>query len=65
MIAVALNQEFKEPFGIPEGFVRANMTDRNTLKIFIGPRDIEIDENGKVVGAGTALECWKIEARHQ
>lgn len=50
------NREFASPF-MQEGTVEARVTDRNTLKLRIGPRDIEVDEHLRVIAAGTALDC--------
>ena len=53
-----LNQNFSEPF-LPEGMVTTRVYQRKNKKfldISIGRRDVTIDENGKVVGAGILLE---------
>jgi len=60
MLVVAINQGFGKPF-LPEGFVQARLKQNGNISIAIGPRDIEISPEGKNVGGGTALECWKIE----
>lgn len=49
-----LNKEFGPPF-LPDGFVRAIWEPGNTLRVYIGRRDIHIDEEGHVLGAGTCL----------
>jgi hypothetical protein len=51
-LAKILNAEFSPPF-LREGEVRAKMQGDGTLKIYIGPRDIHISADGKVIGAGT------------
>ena len=52
-----LNHHFQPPF-VPKGTVVAEWYDdeKRILSISIGPRDIQIDENGNVIGAGTFLE---------
>ena len=57
----AINANFSEPF-LPKDFVRARLSKDGTLVLFIGPRDVDIAEDGTTRGAGTALGCWKIEA---
>lgn len=47
-------QHFGEPF-LEKGLARTERSDRGTLKIYIGRRDVEVDENMNVVGAGTCL----------
>lgn len=60
-IAVAINSNFGEEHGFPADFIRAKVDNRGHLCFYFGSRDIEIDENGKVVGSGSGLSCWKIE----
>jgi len=52
-LAVVLNKHFDQPF-IEEGLVKATLNGE-LLTIKIGRRDIEIDRNGDVVGAGTKV----------
>lgn len=49
------NQHFVPPF-LNEGDVNVSLSKDNTLYINIGRRDVEIDENGDVVGCGTMME---------
>ena len=60
-IAIAINSNFTEDFGFPDGFIRATVNLHGNLCLFIGSRDIEMNPNGKVVGSGSGSECWKIE----
>jgi len=51
-----IDQNFGEPF-LKEGMVTADFTygEGKTLAITIGRRDVEINEDGEVVGSGTML----------
>ena len=49
-----LKQDFRPPF-VPEGLVRSEMQDDGTLKLWIGPRDVHLDAEGNVLGAGTCV----------
>lgn len=54
-----LNQNFGEPF-LEEGMVSADIwedeeTGEKSLAIQIGRRDVQIDSDGQVIGAGTML----------
>jgi hypothetical protein len=54
-LAEIINREFGEPFN-PKGTVRAIYHKKDdTLEIFIGRRDIHINDKGIVIGAGTEL----------
>ena len=54
-LAEVLNKHFCPPF-VEKGFVNAALSpDGELLSIIIGRRDIEIDRNGDVVGAGTKI----------
>ncbi len=55
VLADVLNTHFGLPF-LEEGHVRAEATDRGTLKIYIGRRDIDVDAGGNIVGAGTCID---------
>lgn len=55
----AFNDEFNEPF-LPKGFVDAEVR-KDGFVLRIGPRDVHFDKEGRVLGAGTAFGCWKIE----
>ena len=51
------NTEFTPPF-VPEDFVSCEWEGRGkkrVLSITIGPRDVQINEKGIVVGAGTCI----------
>jgi hypothetical protein len=63
-----INTEFCKPFvmevDISADFLDAEeikdgMFEGKTLRIQIGPRDVEIDENGYVVAAGTMLGDYR------
>jgi hypothetical protein len=51
-----LDQNFSEPF-LPAGLVRTEMRDRpdgpKSLSVWIGRRDVDFTEDGRVIGAGT------------
>ena len=50
-----ITKEFAPPF-VEGGLVKASLSPNGQrLYITIGPRDIEIDEAGTVVGCGTSL----------
>ena len=54
-IKAILDSHFCEPF-LQAGFVRAELKeDGSILQIWIGPRDIEIDSEGRVIGSGTVV----------
>lgn len=58
MLAKIINREFAPPF-LEEGTVEAGYRVKKGmgyLAIRIGRRDIEIDEEGTVVGAGTRVQ---------
>lgn len=58
-----LNEGFGPPF-LPPGFVDAKVTERGTLWLNIGHRDVEFDKKLKRVGSGTAMcigDRWLIE----
>lgn len=51
------NNEFRPPF-TPKDLISCEWKDNKTKKILciaIGPRDIEIDEEGRVLEAGTCI----------
>jgi len=54
-LVAMFKQEFQFPF-CPEGLVQARMNEDGTMRLQIGARDIQMDENGDVVGAGTAFD---------
>jgi hypothetical protein len=50
-----INRHFTPPF-LPAGHVRASINeDSGELSLVIGPRDVSIDPDGNVTGAGTWL----------
>jgi len=54
-LAKMFNKHFCPPF-VEKGLVNAALSDDGEmLSIIIGRRDIEIDRNGDVVGAGTKI----------
>lgn len=58
-LCIILNREFGPPFLIENGVsaeVRTDDEGTKTLSITIGRRDIEIDETGEIVGAGTFIQ---------
>ena len=60
-LAKIITDAFGPPF-LPEGFVRAEMTAAGTLRLIIGPRDVELDENIRWLSSGSWLtEEWLIE----
>ena len=62
-LKMILDADFSPPF-LPEGMVRTWWTegkDGDHLHIKIDRRDIEINEAGDVVGAGTFLGCPALE----
>lgn len=48
------NEHFVPPF-VPDGLVNVALSEDGTLSINIGNRDVEISENGDVLGCGTML----------
>ena len=61
MTLLQLDSMLRQEFGIPfirDGLVRSEMQTDGSLKIWIGPRDVHIDAEANVLGAGTA-GCWK------
>lgn len=49
------NREFQPPF-CPEGLVQAKMNTDGTMRLQVGARDVQLNEEGEVLGAGTALD---------
>ena len=49
-----INSTFSEPF-LPAGFVKARVVGENgdILNLRIGDREVDLDESGKMIGAGT------------
>jgi len=47
-----INECYGEPF-LPKGFVRAEVTERGTLSLYIGDRDGDFDRDGELNGCGT------------
>lgn len=54
VLAKTLNDQFGPPF-LPDGHVRAEVTEHGSLKLFIGRRDIDVADDGSIRGAGTCL----------
>jgi len=54
VMAEAINRNFEPPF-VTEGLVKAWVNGSGRLALRIGPRDVEFDSEGNVVGAGTCL----------
>ena len=53
-----INEHFGEPFLIKDGVsaeVDIDADGTKTLSINIGRRDVQIDENGEIVGCGTFI----------
>lgn len=48
------NRNFSPPF-LPDGFANAKIMPNGSLSIRIGPRDWNITEDGKLLGAGTTV----------
>lgn len=51
------DREFTPPF-VPEDLVSCEWEDRKTKKVLsitIGPRDVQFNEKGIVIGAGTCI----------
>ena len=53
-LAEIITEKFGPPF-LPEGHVIAKVTDKGTLFLKIGPRDIDLAEDGEVLGSGTMV----------
>ena len=58
-LAQIFNQEFQEPF-LPDGMVQVRMNDDGTMRLQIDRRDVHINEDGEVLGAGTALDYGSV-----
>lgn len=61
-IVQEINRGFGEPF-LPEGFVKARVTEGGTLWFDIGDRNCEFDEKGEIVGSGNNLNTgisWQV-----
>jgi len=52
-----INECYGVPF-LPNGFVKAKVTESGTLWLDIGDRNGEFDRNGEMVGAGTNVGEW-------
>ncbi len=48
------NREFQPPF-CPDGLVQARINEDGTMRLQIGARDVQMNQEGDVVGAGTTM----------
>jgi hypothetical protein len=65
LLARRIERECSPPF-LPRGFVRVVEVPGSGFTLMVGDRDIQFDESGNVVGAGTAvgpLSAWEIRSK--
>jgi hypothetical protein len=61
-LAKEINRNFST--SLPKGFVRAWVTEDNTLWLSIGDRDGEFDQKGNCVGSGSMIAGeWEIKQK--
>lgn len=58
-LADQINKNFTEDFGFPKDFVCAKVADDGCFSLRIGDRDIQVTENGSLVGTGTDINLMQ------
>lgn len=54
-----INEQFTKSFGFPDDFVKAKINKQGDLCLRIGWRDIQVGNDGVLIGSGSDLELMK------